>query len=38
MTHIEIIFTHKTEKGFKDNSSQNPDTLQKQILEGWLKG
>jgi len=38
MTDIEIIFTNKTEKGFKVTLSQNPDTLQKQILEGWLKG
>ena len=38
MTDIEIIFTNKTEKGFKITPSPNPDTLQKQILEGWLKG
>src|SRR6186713_384892 len=38
MTDIEIIFTSKTEKGFKITPSGNPDTLQKQILEGWLKG
>ena len=38
MTDIEIIFTGKTEKGFKTTLSQNPGTLQKQILEGWLKG
>ena len=38
MTDIEIIFTNKTEKGFKITPSQDPDTLQKQILEGWLKG
>jgi predicted metalloprotease with PDZ domain len=38
MTDIEIIFTNKTEKGFKITPTQNPDTLQKQILEGWLKG
>jgi predicted metalloprotease with PDZ domain len=38
MTDVEIIFTKKTEKGFKIIPSANPDTLQKQILEGWLKG
>jgi predicted metalloprotease with PDZ domain len=38
MTDIEIIFTNKTEKVFKITPTQNPDTLQKQILEGWLKG
>ena len=38
MTDIEIIFSKKTEKGFKITPSANPDTLQKQILEGWLKG
>jgi len=38
LTDIEIIFTNKTEKGFKITPSPNPDTLQKQILEGWLKG
>jgi predicted metalloprotease with PDZ domain len=38
MTDTEIIFTTKAEKGFKITPSQNPDTLQKQILEGWLKG
>ena len=38
MTDIEIIFTNKAEKGFKITPSANPDTLQKQILEGWLKG
>ena len=38
MTDIEIIFTNKTEKGFKITPTQYPDTLQKQILEGWLKG
>ncbi|HEV8269987.1 MAG TPA: hypothetical protein VGQ04_01710 [Chitinophagaceae bacterium] len=38
MTDVEIIFNKKTEKGFKIIPSANPDTLQKQILEGWLKG
>jgi predicted metalloprotease with PDZ domain len=38
MTDIEIVFTKKTEKGFKITPSADPDTLQKQILEGWLKG
>ncbi|HEX3166315.1 MAG TPA: hypothetical protein VHQ93_08620 [Chitinophagaceae bacterium] len=38
VTDIEIIFAAKTEKGFKITLSQNPGTLQKQILEGWLKG
>jgi predicted metalloprotease with PDZ domain len=38
MTDIEIIFTQKTEKEFKITTSANPDPLQKQILEGWLKG
>ena len=38
MTDIEIILTNKTEKGFKITPTQNPGTLQKQILEGWLKG
>ena len=38
MTNKEIIFTQKTEKGFKITPSAKPDTLQKQILEGWLKG
>ena len=38
MTDIEIVFTEKTEKGFKITPSADPDTLQKQILEGWLKG
>ena len=38
MTDIEIIFTQKTEKEFKITPSTDPDTLQKQILDGWLKG
>ena len=38
ITDIEIIFTNKLEKGFKITPTPNPDTLQKQILEGWLKG
>ena len=38
MTDMEIIFTNKAEKGFRITPSQQPDTLQKQILEGWLKG
>jgi predicted metalloprotease with PDZ domain len=35
---IEIIFGSKFEKGFKITPVTNPDPLQKQILEGWLKG
>ena len=38
ITDIEIISTKKTEKGFKITPARNPDNLQKQILEGWLKG
>ena len=38
MTTIEIPLSKKTEKGFKITPTGNPDTLQKQILEGWLKG
>ncbi|HEU5167179.1 MAG TPA: hypothetical protein VFU29_16650, partial [Chitinophagaceae bacterium] len=38
ITYIEIISTKKTEKGFKITPFRNPDNLQKQILEGWLKG
>src|SRR6187455_2595782 len=35
---IEVILGKKTEKGFKITPAGNPDPLQKQILEGWLKG
>jgi predicted metalloprotease with PDZ domain len=38
MTDIEISLTNKTEKAFKITPAENPDTLQKQILDGWLKG
>ena len=35
---IEVILGQKTEKGFKITPATKPDPLQKQILEGWLKG
>ena len=35
---LEVILGKKTEKGFKITPAGNPDPLQKQILEGWLKG
>ncbi len=35
---IEVILGKKTEKGFKITPAGNPDPLQKQILEDWLKG
>jgi len=35
---IEITLGKKTEKDFKITPAGNPDPLQKQILEGWLKG
>jgi len=35
---IEIILGKKSEKGFKITPFGNPGPLQKQILEGWLKG
>jgi len=38
MTDIEIIYTQKTEKPFNISPAENTDPLQKQILEGWLKG
>ncbi|HKC37796.1 MAG TPA: PDZ domain-containing protein [Chitinophagaceae bacterium] len=34
----EIVLGKKTEKTFKITPVSNPDPLQKQILEGWLKG
>ncbi|HEX6848062.1 MAG TPA: PDZ domain-containing protein, partial [Chitinophagaceae bacterium] len=38
VTEIEIVLINKTEKAFKITPAENPDPLQKQILEGWLKG
>ena len=38
ITDLGIISNKKTEKGFKITPTRNPDNLQKQILEGWLKG
>ena len=35
---IEVILGQKTEKAFKITPTGNPDPLQKQILESWLKG
>jgi predicted metalloprotease with PDZ domain len=35
---IEVIFGKKTEKSFRITPVENPDSSQKQILEGWLKG
>ena len=38
MTDMEITLGKKTEKGFKITPSADPDPLQKQILDSWLKG
>jgi predicted metalloprotease with PDZ domain len=38
MTDMEITLGKKTEKGFKMTPSADPDPLQKQILDSWLKG
>jgi hypothetical protein len=35
---MEIILGKKSEKGFKITPAGDPDPLQKQILENWLKG
>jgi len=35
---IEVILGKKSEKAFKITAAGNPDLLQKQILEDWLKG
>ncbi|HJS52968.1 MAG TPA: hypothetical protein VJ765_00450 [Chitinophagaceae bacterium] len=36
--NVEIIFGNRTEKAFRITPIENPDSLQKQILAGWLKG
>jgi len=35
---VEIVLGKKSEKGFKITPAGDPDPLQKQILEDWLKG
>jgi len=35
---VEIVLGKKSEKGFKLTPAGDPDPLQKQILEDWLKG
>ena len=35
---VEIVLSKKSEKGFKITPAGDPDPLQKQILEDWLKG